>query len=277
MMKGKHFNTQPGYKSARGFTLIELLVVIAIVALLMSILMPALSAARHLAKRIVCKSHLKQISMAWHMYFDDNEGSFPDRGLDTNHFFGGCKGTGFPSGHRLLNKYLSLDPSIPTEESADVFHCPTDTGGIFGMPDVKSAYLHFGNSYQTNWFLVGPARFWPPNASEVNLYQAINNKLETLKIRPGLYRGFNRSQLTTKPALLAFMGDNPWMEEWLRLVPVHSKDWHNKARHHNIVFFDGHVDLIKIRKGLYVTPEYSILPFREFNGLALEAQEEVEY
>ncbi|MDT8303690.1 MAG: prepilin-type N-terminal cleavage/methylation domain-containing protein, partial [Sedimentisphaerales bacterium] len=58
----------------RGFTLIELLVVIAIIAVLMAILMPALSRVREQGKRAVCLSHLKQLGLVWIMYADDNDG-----------------------------------------------------------------------------------------------------------------------------------------------------------------------------------------------------------
>ncbi len=58
----------------RGFTLVELLVVIAIIALLMSILMPALSRAREQAKDVLCQSNLHQWGTIYAMYTDDNEG-----------------------------------------------------------------------------------------------------------------------------------------------------------------------------------------------------------
>ena len=60
----------------RGFTLIELLVVIAIIALLLGILMPALSRARKQARTVVCQSSLKQWGAMLFMYAEDNNGRF---------------------------------------------------------------------------------------------------------------------------------------------------------------------------------------------------------
>ena len=58
----------------RGFTLVELLVVIGIIALLVSILLPALNKAREDAKRVRCLSNERQLVMAWQMYASDNKG-----------------------------------------------------------------------------------------------------------------------------------------------------------------------------------------------------------
>ena len=60
----------------RAFTLVELLVVIAIIALLMSILMPALARTRRQAKSVICQTTLKQWGSFFAMYTDDNNSTF---------------------------------------------------------------------------------------------------------------------------------------------------------------------------------------------------------
>jgi prepilin-type processing-associated H-X9-DG protein len=64
------------------------------------------------------------------------------------------------------------------------------------------------------------------------------------------------------------------MAEWHPLILQHSKAWHGKLRHHNVAFLDGHVEFLRIRKGLFVAPRYSVLPFRELYESAYAVQEE---
>lgn len=71
-------------RKQRGFTLVELLVVIAIIAILMSMLMPAMSRAKQKANRIACLNNIRQLGISNSLYAGDHDNEFPRRLQLTN-------------------------------------------------------------------------------------------------------------------------------------------------------------------------------------------------
>jgi len=70
-------------RQTTGFTLIELLVVVAIIAVLVSLLLPALGAAREQAKSVVCASNMKELGTYSFLYTEEFNGSYPTRDATT--------------------------------------------------------------------------------------------------------------------------------------------------------------------------------------------------
>jgi prepilin-type N-terminal cleavage/methylation domain-containing protein len=85
MPKALRFRTQ-SQNSRTGFTLIELLVVIAIIAILAAMLLPALSKAKAKATGIACMGNLRQMSLAWIMYAEDNTDRIPPNNINSTDY-----------------------------------------------------------------------------------------------------------------------------------------------------------------------------------------------
>ena len=120
-----------------GFTLIELLVVIAIIAILASMLLPALSKSKTKATGIACLSNNKQLAFAWRLYTDDNDEKLlgaadwqPVGSKVIPNWTGGSwltLSSPKDDGNWNLDKYTKASPLWPyTGNSPGIWKCPAD-------------------------------------------------------------------------------------------------------------------------------------------------------
>ena len=126
-----HANWRIRRTTSAAFTLVELLVVIVIIAILISLLLPAVQSAREAARRIQCRNHLKQLSVALRS-FQTKHGKFPPAGYESGSTLSWT--TAILPQLEQEGLYELLDQSGPYHSAAnrrvainrvDVFLCPS--------------------------------------------------------------------------------------------------------------------------------------------------------
>lgn len=232
-----------------GFTLIELLVVIAIIAILAAILFPVFAKARDRAKATTCLNNMKQLSVAFLQYFQDNDELFPP--------FGGTVIWGRGEGW--------AERIYPYHKTMDVYRCPSNTKSNFGYtmnaasaaPRTDVTFVAGNISRVRN-----PAKF-------IHLAEAPGSGDQKYKIDPTKtfqnplsgdadltteYGSANQGDGYVYTNTSGELGNTPMSNGWTivkvrdatptkHIGQVHFPGWHNGGN--NLMFLDGHVKWYK--------------------------------
>jgi prepilin-type N-terminal cleavage/methylation domain-containing protein/prepilin-type processing-associated H-X9-DG protein len=218
-------------RTAGGFTLIELLVVIAIIAILASMLLPALGKAKTKAQGASCMNNLKQLQLAWFMYAGDNNERLVPNGTGAQ--IGWVEGW-LMTPQDATNVNLLKAPRGMLwnyNQSLGIYRCPADKSttkiGPNTYPRVRSISMN-GNMNGSSWYT-----------------DLINGKYYTYRKQTDIVR-------PSPTQAFVFLDEHPdAIDDGYFLVVVDQKNvWGNMpANYHNgacgFSFADGHAEIKK--------------------------------
>jgi prepilin-type N-terminal cleavage/methylation domain-containing protein len=217
-----------------GFTLIELLAVIATIAILAALLLPILSKAKIKAQRTACFSNLRQLGVAWQMYYNDSNGylvpSFPgnpDVWVQGN----------------MTNAAEAVNPDLIMQgklfhyaQNVSTYRCPGDLGVSIGGKAVRSL-----RSYSMNCFMGARDPNLPPIPDTASGYVSFFSKDSDLARPSELWVLIDEDERSINDG---FFLTDPTAHTWFDFPAL-------SARRHNFSFTlnfgDGHSELWRPR------------------------------
>lgn len=227
--------------ASTSFTLIELLVVIAIIAILASMLLPALNKARDRAREIACTNQLKQMGLATFMYIEEHDDRYMTNNTATGSWdykLGQYDGRSTPP---TLSHNMWQEVAKGTDWSG-IYSCPSDVAGN------TNGTLYYRRSYAFNWFKAGdnerPGLLgveWathPGNESQARKSSEVLNPSNTLAITEW-HANNNRINESGSLSVIRWGYVRP-----ANVTGTESSYFPHGLSKMNILYADGHVDLV---------------------------------
>ncbi len=220
-----------------GFTLIEMLAVIVVIAIVLSLLMPALVKSRDQARGLFCMNNLRQVELCWAMYAGDHEellpgvagGSFPGPGKWVSGWMDFSSSPDNTNTLYLLDSgYAQLGPYV---KETSIFRCPADQSAVWIggrlLPRVRSVSMNCWMNY------VGTA---PIGQDQFRVFRRLDEITEPPPARAWVFMDEREDSIND-----GLFQTNLKDRRMAAKIVDYPASYHNRAA--GIVFADGHAEL----------------------------------